>query len=472
MKQLLTILFVLTLCTTPCQAQFGALGGLIKGAKAANDARKAKKKAQEAWGNTKVKDILRDVAIDTTSVEYKNAMAEARQRMYENNPELKKLMEMQGDTVALKKYYEEKYRGMSQEEMTRKMLEEAGGGYESKEFQDAYQKAQKMSDFTEDPVFKKIMEEKRQPTMQEATYLNEKYGTSFEYEGMEAYNDSIGVFANLDGKMKPMSITKPESITDDKPVPDFGQDEIRQYVQDFIAMLKKPLADREIIDSVQNYRIYNGRHSDYQFKGMAKFTIYSNPETNFGNLTVNDVQLRKVGDFNEPIEPKNIFVFKVHKGIDCRYIENMYSKITYKQSELADYVSKRLVDDGYIDANINKKISDEQLFRSMDKLEFQFKVEKLLKLRQNKEKYLYTNTIPPAKNVKLKTTARKVAQVTALEVSIEAEPGEYAFVIRNPGVEDYMKHLTDDVENENERKILQNFDIPVLSGGAYFFTIK
>ena len=379
---------------------------------------------------------------------------------------------MQGDTVALKKYYEEKYCGMSQEEMTRKMLEEAGGGYESKEFQDAYQKAKKMSDFTEDPVFKKIMEEKRQPTMQEATYLNEKYGTSFEYEGMEAYNDSIGVFANLDGKMKPMSITKPESITDDKPVPDFGQDEIRQYVQDFIAMLKKPLADREIIDSVQNYRIYNGRHSDYQFKGMAKFTIYSNPETNFGNLTVNDVQLRKVGDFNEPIEPKNIFVFKVHKGIDCRYIENMYSKITYKQSELADYVSKRLVDDGYIDANINKKISDEQLFRSMDKLEFQFKVEKLLKLRQNKEKYLYTNTIPPAKNVKLKTTARKVAQVTALEVSIEAEPGEYAFVIRNPGVEDYMKHLTDDVENENERKILQNFDIPVLSGGAYFFTIK
>ena len=64
-------------------------------------------------------------------------------------------------------------------------------------------------------------------------------------------------------------------------------------------------------------------------------------------------------------------------------MEYMYSKITYKQSELAEYVSKRLVDDGYIDANINKKISDEQLFRSMDKLEFQFKVEKLLKLRQN-----------------------------------------------------------------------------------------
>ena len=107
---------------------------MLKGAKAANDARKAKKKAQEVWGNTKVKDIRRDATIDTASVEYKKAMAEAQQRMYENNPELKKLMEMQGDTAALKKYYEEKYGGMSQEEMTRKMLEEAGIDYDSKEF--------------------------------------------------------------------------------------------------------------------------------------------------------------------------------------------------------------------------------------------------------------------------------------------------------------------------------------------------
>lgn len=222
---------------------------MLKGAKAANDARKAKKKAQEAWGNTKVKDIRRDATIDTASVEYKKAMAEAQQRMYENNPELKKIMEMQGDTAALKKYYEEKYSGMSQEEMTRKMQEEAGIDYDSKEFQDAYTKAQRMSGFQDDPVFKKIMAEQRQPTMQEATYLNEKYGTSFEYEGMEAYNDSVGVFANLDGKMKPMSITKPKSITDEKPIPDFGQDAIKQYVQNFFTFLKKPLADREIIDA-------------------------------------------------------------------------------------------------------------------------------------------------------------------------------------------------------------------------------
>lgn len=441
MKQLLSILFVLTCCTAPCQAQFGALGGLLKGAKAANDVRKAKKKAQEAWGNKKVKDV-----IDTTSVNYKKAQAELQQRL-SNDPEYQKLLELQNDSVAARKYYEEKYGGkLPQPDL------------DSKEYQEAYDKAQKMSDFTEDPVFKKIMEEKRQPTMQEATYLNEKYGTSFEYAGMEAYNDSIGVFAHLDSILMPMSITKPSKMTEERPVPDLGQDGIRQYVQDFIAMMKKPLADREIVDSVQNYMIYNGSHSDYQFKGTARFTIYSNPETNIDNLTVNDVQLRKAGDFIEPVDPKNIFVFKVHKGIDCRFMEYMYSKITYKQSELADYVSKRLVDDGYIDANINKKISDDQLFRAMDKLEFQFKVEKLMKLRQNKDKYLFTNTLPAAKGVKINSVVRKVAHVTALEVSIDAEPGEYAFIIRNPEVEKDLR--------------TENIDFSVLSQGAFFFTIK
>lgn len=459
MKQLLSILFTLTLCTAPCQAQFGGLGGLLKGAKAANDARKAKKKAQEAWGNTKVKDIRRDATIDTASVEYKKAMAEAQQRMYENNPELKKLMEMQGDTAALKKYYEEKYGGMSQEEMTRKMLEEAGIDYDSKEFQDAYTKAQRMSGFQDDPVFKKIMAEQRQPTMQEATYLNEKYGTSFEYEGMEAYNDSIGVFANINGKMKPMGITKYKTITDEKPVPDFGQDAIKQYVRDYISLLKKPLADREIVDSAQNYMIYSNRHADEQFKGLARFTLYSNLETKISEMTVNDLQMRKISDFSEPIDSKNIFVFKVNKGIGCRYMEYMYSKISYKQSELMDYISKRLVNEGYIDANINKKMSDEQLFKAIDKMEFQFKVEKLLATRQNGEKFIYTNTIPPANGVKVSSNVRKVGgHVTALDITIEAEPGEYAFIIRNPEVEKEFK--------------MNGFNISVLTEGAFFFTIK
>ncbi len=461
MKRLLPILLVLSLYIEPCQAQFGTLGGLLKGAKAVNDARKAKKKAQEEWGNTKVKDIHKEVTIDTTSVEYKKAMAEAQQRMYENNPEFRKLMEMQDDTVAMRKYYEEKYGGMSQEEMTRKMLEEAGIDYDSKEFQDAYTKAQKMSGFQDDPVFKKIMAEQRQPTMQEATYLNEKYGTSFEYEGMEAYNDSVGVFANLGGKMKPMSITKPKSITDEKPIPDFGKDAIKQYVQDYISFLKKPLADREIVDSVQNYMIYNKRHADQQFKGTARFTLYSNLETKIGELTANDMLLRKISDFNDPIDPKNIFVFKVHKGMGCRYMEYMYSKISYKQSELMDSISKRLVNEGYIDANINQKISDDELFKVIDKMEFQFKVEKLLKVRKNNEKFLYTNAIPPAKGIKISSKIRKVGgHVTALDIAIDAEPGEYAFVIRNPEVEEDFKQTN------------QNFDISVLTQGAFFFTIK
>ena len=461
MKQLLSILFALTLCKAPCQAQFGALGGLIKGAKAANDARKAKKKAQETWGNQKVKDLYKDVKVDTTSAEYKKAVEEARQQMYESNPELKKLMEMQGDTVAIRKYYEEKYKGMSQEEMTRKVLEEAGVDYDSKEFQDANSKVQKMSGFQDDPVFKKIMAEQRQPTMQEATYLNEKYGTSFEYEGMEAYNDSIGVFANIDGKMKPMSITKPKTITDEKPVPDFGQDAIKQYVQDYMSFLKKPLADREIVDSVQNYMIYNKRHADEQFKGTAKFTLYSNLETNIGDMTVNDMHLRKISDFSEPIDPKNIFIFKVHKGIGCRYMEYMYSKISYKQSELSDYITNRLVNEGYIDANINQKMSDEQLFQAIDKMEFQFKVEKLLKIRKNKEKFVYTNAVPVAKGIKISSNVRKVGgHVTALDIGIDAEPGEYAFVIRNPKAEEALKQAS------------QDFDISILTQGAFFFTIK
>lgn len=461
MKRLLPILLVLSINTAPCHAQFGGLGGLLKGAKAVNDARKAKKKAQEAWGNTKVKDVYKDVKVDTTSVEYKRAVEEARQQMYESNPELKKLMEMQGDTVAMKKYYEEKYGGMSQEEMTRKMMKDAGIDYDSKEFQESYAKAQKMAGVQDDPVFKKIMAEQRQPTMQEATYLNEKYGTSFEYEGMEAYNDSVGVFANLDGMMKPMSITKPESITDEKPVPDFGQDAIKQYVQDYMSFLKKPIADREIVDSVQNYMIYNKRHADEQFKGTAKFTLYSNLETNIGELTVNDMLLRKISDFTDPIDPKNIFVFKVHKGIGCRYMEYMYSKITYKQSELSDYITNRLVNEGYIDANIKQKMSDEKLFQAVDKMEFQFKVEKLLKIRKNNEKFVYTNAVPVAKGIKISSNVRKVGGlVTALDIVIDAEPGEYAFVIRNPEVEEELKQTS------------QGFDISILTQGAFFFTIK
>ena len=468
MRHLLSILFVLALSTTTCHAQFGALSKIYKGAKAAKQAQKARKQAQEEWGDTKVKDLHKGVSVDTTSAEYKKAVAEAQQRMYENNPQLKKMMELQNDTAALRKYMEEQYGGMSQEEMTRKMLKDSGIDYDSKEFQDGYSKVQKMAGLNDDPVFKKIMAEQRQPTMEEANYLNEKYGTTFEYDGMEILNDSVGVFARIGDRTKPMGITKCETITDERPVPDFGQDEIKRYVQDWMAFLKKPLSDREVIDSVQNYMIYNNRHANEQFKGIARFTFYSNLESNIQELKVNDFLSRRISGFTEPIDPKDIFVFKVHKGIGCRYMEYMYSKISYMQSELTDYVSKRLVDEGYIDGNINQKLSDDELFKAIDKMEFLFKVEKLMKIRQNKEKFLYTNTIPAANNVKLTANARKIGHVTALDVTIEAEPGEYAFIIRNPEVDQYIKQLSTDSNDKD----LQNFDISVLTQGAFFFTIK
>ena len=91
-----------------------------------------------------------------------------------------------------------------------------------------------------------------------------------------------------------------------------------------------------------------------------------------------------------------------------------------------------------------------------------------MKIRQNKEKFLYTNTIPAANNVKLTANARKIGHVTALDVTIEAEPGEYAFIIRNPEVDQYIKQLSTDSNDKD----LQNFDISVLTQGAFFFTIK
>lgn len=464
MKKLLSPLIVIALSTTPCQAQFGAFGKILKGAKTAKEV----KKARDNWGNQKVKDVYNGVPVDTTSAEYKKAMAKAQQRMYENNPQLKKMMELQGDTAAMRKYNEDQYGGMSQEEITRKVMKDSGVDIGSKGYQDGYAKAQKMSGVSDDPVFKKIMAEQRRPTMEEATYLNNKYGTTFESEGMNALNDSVGVFARLENGMMPMGITKCETITDERPIPDWGQDEIKQYVQDWMAFLKKPLADRDVIDSVQNYMIYKHRHADEQFKGTARFTLYSNLETNIQELKNKDFLLRKIADFNEPIDPKNIFIFKVHKGIGCRYMEYMYSKISYKQSELMDYVSKRLVNEGYIDANINQKLSDDELFKAIGKMEFQFKVEKLLALRQKKEKFLYTNTIPAAENVKLTYNTRKIGHVTALDISIDAEPGEYAFILRKPEVDQYFKQMKD----ESQDKDLQNFDISVLTEGAFFFTIK
>lgn len=429
MKKLLSPLIIIALSTMPCHAQFGTLSRIYKGVKAAKEA----KKSHEEQGSQKGNDPYQGYSIDTTSVEYKKALEEAQKRIKE--------------------------------------LGASDIDYNSKDYQDAYTKAQKMYGLAEDPIFKKAMEEQRQLTMEEATYLNEKYGTTFGDSEMDSYTDSVGVFAHLKGSMKPMCITKYKKISDERPIPNFGQDAIKQYVQSWLSLLKRPFADKEIVDSVQNYAIYDNRHAEEQFKETAQFTLYSNLELK-PELTAYDLHQRRVADFTEPIDPKNIFVFKVQKGVDCRYMEFMYTKISYKQSELHNYITNRLVKEGYIDANINQKQSDDELFRAIDKMEFQFKVEKLLKMRQNNEKYMYANTVPVASGARISSNTRKVGNVTALDVTINAEPGEYAFLIRNPEVDEYFKQMAKDEKDEQWSKRLEGFDVSILTQGAFFFTIK
>jgi hypothetical protein len=279
MKKLLFILFALVMGISTSHAQFGTLGKLYKTAKSA--AAKNKKQAQDDYGNKKIIDILKASAIDTTSVEYKEAMERSKQEFFNDNPQLKKMMELQDDTVALKKYMQEQYGGMTEEEMVKKMMGDAKLDIDSKEFEDAQEKAQKMQGLGEDPLFKKIMAEGRTLTKKEAEYFHEKYGADFEYDGMEEYNDSIGVYAQLNGRLKPMSITMYNKISDERPVLDLGQNVIKGYVKDFMGFLKKPFGDREVVDSVQDYLIYNHLHAEEQFKGVAKFTIYSNKELDF-----------------------------------------------------------------------------------------------------------------------------------------------------------------------------------------------
>lgn len=460
MKKVLSILFILLICIPPCHAQFGALKKLYKSAKEVIKQNQTNTHSNDDFGNKRMSEIMKGVTVDTTSIEYKKASAEALQKMYEANPEFKKMMELQGDTLALRKYMQEQYGGLTEEEITKKALKNSGIDYDSKDFQDAKKQTDKMLGFQDDPLFKKIMSEGRSLTKNEAAYFKEKYGVDFEYDGMEAYNDSVGIYAKINGRMIPMSLTKPDKISEDRPGLDLGLNEIKQYVNSYLSALKKPFADREVVDSVQNYMIFNHLHAENQFKETARFIIYSNPEQD-ADPTVNDLLLRRLGDFMNPIDPNNIFVFKVHKGISCRYMEYQYSKISYKESELNDYICKHLIDDGYIDASINQKITDEEMYKAMDKLELQFKIDKLMNIINNGEKFIYTNVIPAAKGVSIKTSTRKVgAHVTALDVNIEAEPGEYAFIIRNPEVEEELK------------KIGGNIDISVLNKGAFFFTIK
>ena len=472
MKQLFSILFAFSLCAVPSYAQFGVFSKIYKGAKTVKQVQKAKKQAQENYGDQKILDKAASADTSEISKENKKRVEEAQKKAFENDPHLKKMKELQGDTAALNKYLKEKYGGMSNEEIVRKMYEERGMKFDEKEYQDQYSKSQKISEMYNDPVFKKIMKEQRQPTQDEASYFNEKYGTSIGYEGMEAYKDSIGVFARIEGIMKPMSITKSVTTTYERPTPDLGKDEIKKYVQKYINLLKEPLSDRIIADSIYNYIIYNNTHADEQFKGIATFTIFSNPQYQT-NMTVNDLMLRKLADFIEPIDPKNIFVFKVNKGIGCRFMEYRYNKISYRQSELTNYISKHLVNKKYIDAKKNQKKSDEELFKALYELDYKFKDDKLSMTYKVNNRTINLSTIPPAENVKISSNVRKVGgNITALDLSIEAEPGEYAFIIRDPEVEEELKQTMNETILDNKNKNHQNIDFTVIAQGAFFFTIK
>ena len=481
MKRTIFAIVSVCVCTMPCSAQFSLFKNISKTIKNAKQERMTEKQFLDKYGNQTYTEFMQNhpVEIDTTSAEFRQArakaQAEAQQHMY-NNPQLKKIMELQGDTAALNKYMREQYGNISyNDHLNRadKAMKSMGQGID---MQDVISSQKALKNIEDDPIIQKIKAEGREPTKEETEYIRNKYFSTFakispEFDGMEAYYDSVGVYARLEGTLKPIGYTTHDKITEIRPVLDLGQDEIKQYVKDVLASIKNPLADRVIVDSIQNYFIYDKSHADEQFKGAAKFTIYSNNAVvNNTEWTMNDALRRRVTLFEKPVDLNNIFVFKVHRGVGCRYMDYMYSKITYKQSELTDYVSKRLVDEKYIDANCNGLISDEQLFETIDKLQNDFKKERLSEIIGNNEKFIYTNKVTKAPNVKMTSNTRCIVEghVTAQDITIEAAPGEYAFIIRDPQIEKSYK----DFKEEHKNSSAGNIDISLLSLGAIFFTIK
>lgn len=122
---------------------------------------------------------------------------------------------------------------------------------------------------------------------------------------------------------------------------------------------------------------------------LMVFDLLSRDLSSAEVCTFNDYDLRKIGDFSEPIDPENIVVFKVHKGIGCRYMEYMNYKMSYKESEMTDFITKSLIEDGYIDASINQKISDDELFKAIILREALFKLNKIHEMHENKEQIAF-----------------------------------------------------------------------------------
>ncbi len=66
-------------------------------------------------------------------------------------------MELQGDTLALRKYTQEQYGGLTEEEITKKVLQNSYIDYDSKDFQEAKKQTDKMLGFQDDSLYKKII---------------------------------------------------------------------------------------------------------------------------------------------------------------------------------------------------------------------------------------------------------------------------------------------------------------------------
>lgn len=467
MKKFFTIIFAFTLCSTVANAQTNEYMDYLK--KSLN---KRKKGINDEMLNKKAIDIINKVrnnkttVIDTTSAENK----EAYESMM-NNPLFKKIDELKNDSAAMMEYFQQQYGNTSVEEIGKTY----GLEINEQQYKESEKNAAKGWEILNDSIVKKVEKEKRKFTKEEAEYLNKKYGTNIygtDYEML--YKDSVGVFANIDGKMRPMYIATPENITDKHPIP-FCDDinEIKRYVNGYLSLFKKPFADRVITDSTQNYYIFKNAHANEIFNGNAIFTVYYNDSFDVQNITLKDILLHQNGFFSEPVDPKDIIIFKVNRGVNCRYMPYMYSLIKYKESELLNYIADRLSQEGYALANINNKLSDEDLYQVINRLEFEFKVEKLIETNLiNRDKYAYSNKIKPAKNVKVSINTRKLQHVTAQDICIEAAPGEYGIVILNHILDNAIDNAIKEETDERERKLLQNLDISVLDKGAYFFTIK
>lgn len=473
MKHFIIFLFAATLCSAPCHAQFGALKKIIKTVKDEKKKRQSGANVFGAEGEKTLNQIYKEMGRDSIYAEMMKNAPEIDPEMMKNNPTLKKIMELQGDTAALNKYMKEQYGGMTPDEIARKTASENGIDFDSKEMKEALEQTKNLGSFTSDPIFQKVLKEQRSLTADEARYLNETYGTSFDYEGMEAYNDSIGVFAHVDGKLNPMGVNINAHETDECPGLESTASDAKQYVDNWIDRLKHPLADREIVDSVQTYLVYECRHSDVQFKGKARFTIYANNDVDRSDKTLKEALLREQINYFNAIDPNNILIFKVHKGLNCRYVDYRYSLVKYKESELMDYMSKQLSEKSLVNKNWDKSTSDTELQKEMDQMLFDFKKAKLAKMITNNDKLVYANAINPAKNMKFTTAKRNVGgHVTAIDLTVDAEPGEYGIIIKDPETEEYMKQQIAETKDDATRKQLQNYDQSQLSLGAFFFTVK